>query len=152
MTKLEEIKTVNSLYMVLGDFNAHSPFDAHLYDPDGSYMNRLREIYAGNESTGNLIMGDLDYSVISSFLAFPLYDVIRDKTSGMAERGTFPGMVLGPVNNETQSQITDRLERIDYILVSRELKELTGEADVHNGDDTWYLSDHYPVSATFYFD
>lgn len=61
-------------------------------------------------------------------------------------------MVLGPVNNETQSQITDRLERIDYILVSRELKELTGEADVHNGDDTWYLSDHYPVSATFYFD
>lgn len=49
-------------------------------------------------------------------------------------------------------KLPDRLERIDYILVSRELKELTGEADVHNGDDTWYLSDHYPVSATFYFD
>lgn len=152
LQKLEEIKRRTDHFFVLGDFNAHSPFDAHLYEPDGYFMNRLRKNNKGKRSSGNLIMGELDYSVMASFLAFPLYDVVRNKTTGMAERGTFPGRVLGHVTDETTSQLISRIERIDYILVSPSLKKHTMNAEVHNGEENWMLSDHYPVSATFYFD
>lgn len=147
--KLEEIKDENSKYIVLGDFNAHSPFDADLYDPDGYFLNRLRKGNAGKGIDGNIYLNDLDYSVISSFLALPLYDVTRNYTTDMAERGSFPGRVLGPVNNETTEQLVSRLERIDYILASPEMKEKCIDAKVFNGEENWFLSDHYPVLAKF---
>ena len=150
--KLEKVKNENSKYIVLGDFNAHSPFDAHLNDPDGYFMNRLRKSNAGKGIDGNMYMNDLDYSVMASFLALPLYDVIREKTTGMSERGSFPGRILGPVNNETTEQLVSRLVRIDYILVSPSLKEKCIDAKVFNGESNWFLSDHYPVQAKFIFD
>lgn len=149
LVKLEEIKKENPQYMVLGDFNAHSPYDAHLYDPDGYLLNHRRKNNAGKGMDGNIYMNDLDYSVMTSFLAFPLYDAIQKNTTGMSERGTFPGRVLGPANNESMEQLISRLERIDYILVSPALKEKCVDAKVHNGKDNWFLSDHYPVEATF---
>jgi endonuclease/exonuclease/phosphatase family metal-dependent hydrolase len=147
--KLEEIKNENSKYIVLGDFNSHSPFDADLYEPDGYFLNRLRKSNVGKGIDGNIFMNDLDYSVIASFLAFPLYDVTRTYTSGLKERGSFPGRVLGPVNNETTEQLDSRLERIDYILVSPALKDKCIDAKVFNGEENWFLSDHYPVQAKF---
>ncbi len=147
--KLNAIKEENSNYVVLGDFNAHSPFDAHLYDPDGYFMNRLRK--SNEKKDGNFSMNDLDYSVMASFLAVPLYDVIRKNTTGMRERGSFPGRVLGPVNNETTEQLVSRLERIDYILVSSSLNEKCIDAKINNGMENWFLSDHYPVQAKFIF-
>ena len=149
--KLNAIKKENSNYVVLGDFNAHSPFDAHLYDADGYFMNRLRKSNEGKGIDGTIFMNDLDYSVMASFSAFPLYDVIRTKTSGIHERGSFPGRVLGPVNNETAEQLVSRLERIDYILVSPAMKEKCIDAKVNNGEENWFLSDHYPVQAKFIF-
>jgi endonuclease/exonuclease/phosphatase family metal-dependent hydrolase len=149
--KLTAIKEKNSNYVVLGDFNAHSPFDAHLYDPDDYFMNRLRKSNEGKGINGNIYMNDLDYSVLSSFLALPLYDVIRNYTTSINERGSFPGRVLGPVNNETTEQLVSRLERIDYILVSPSLKEKCIDAKINNGRENWFLSDHYPVQAKFIF-
>ncbi len=150
--KLNALKEKNSNYLVLGDFNAHSPFDAHLYDPNGYFMNRLRKSNEGKGIDGNMYMNDLDYSVMASFLALPLYDVVREKTTGMIERGSFPGRVLGPVNNETTEQLVSRLERIDYILVSPSLKEKCIDAKINNGAENWFLSDHYPVQAKFILD
>jgi len=147
--ELEEIKSANSRYIVLGDFNAHSPFDADLYDSDGYFMKRLRKNNADKGINGNIFMNDLDYSVVASFLAFPLYDVTRNYTTGINERGSFPGRVLGPVNNETTEQLVLRLERIDYILVSPALKLKCIDAKVFNGEENWFLSDHYPVQAKF---
>jgi len=149
LSKLEEIEMENPLYMVLGDFNAHSPFDAHLYDPDGYLLNRRRTSSAGKGMDGNIYLNNLDYSVMASFLGFPLYDVTQKYTTGINERGTFPGRVLGPVNDESTEQLVSRLERIDYILVSPELLKRSVDAKVHNGQDNWFLSDHYPVEATF---
>jgi exodeoxyribonuclease-3 len=147
--KLEEIRLSNSRYIVLGDFNAHSPFDADLYDPDGYFLNRLRESNKGKDLDGNVINGGLDYSVISAFLSFPLDDVVRKFTHGLSERGSFPTLILGPVNHETDDQLRSRLERIDYILVSEELEPECISAKVCNGPDNDYLSDHYPVMAVF---
>ncbi len=149
--KLNAIKKENSNYVVLGDFNAHSPFDAHLYDADGYFMNRLRKSNEGKGIDGTIFMNDLDYSVMASFLAAPLYDVVRTKTHSINERGSFPGRVLGPVNNETAEQLVSRLERIDYILVSPAMKEKCIDAKVNNGEENWFLSDHYPVQAKFIF-
>jgi|GEM_PF-743032 len=147
--RLNEIKEENPKYIVLGDFNSHSPFDADLYDPDGYFMNRLRKSNAGKGINGNIFMDDLDYSVIAYFLAFPLYDVTKDYTTGMNERGSFPGRILGPINDETIEQLVSRLERIDYILVSPGLKKKCLDAKVYNGEENWFLSDHYPVQAKF---
>ena len=149
LDKLNEIGKASSKIIVLGDFNAHSPFDAHLYDPEGELLNRLRKSNEGKGLDGNVVNGDLDYSVMAGFLSFPLYDVTRKFTAGMAERGSFPARVLGPVNNETVQQLESRMERIDYILVSPELEPKCVDAQVCNGEQNWLLSDHYPVIAIF---
>ncbi len=151
LRKLEKIKNENSRYIVLGDFNAHSPFDAHLYDSDGYLLKRLRENNSDKGINGNVFMNDLDFSVMASFLAFPLYDVARNYTTGINERGSFPGRVLGTFNNETTEQLVARLERIDYILVSPSMIEKCIDAKVNNGVENWFLSDHYPVQAKFIF-
>jgi len=150
LEKIAAVREHNIYYMVLGDFNSHSPFDADLYDPDGELLTRLRERHPDEVvEEGNLSYGDLDYSVMSSLLAFPLIDVCRPFTSGMNERGSFPGRVLGPVNNESEEELVSRLERIDYILASPELSIKCTGARVWNGKENHYLSDHYPVSAEF---
>ena len=149
LEKLEQIKLENSKYIVLGDFNAQSPFDADLYDPDGYLLNRLRKSNKGKGIDGNLYLNDLDYSVIADFLSFPMYDVTKQYTTGMEERGSFPGRILASVNNETEEELVSRLERIDYILVSPGLVKKCVSSKVCNGKDNWYLSDHYPVIAEF---
>lgn len=147
--KLENIAKTTSNYVVLGDFNAHSPFDADLYDPHGKLLNRLRNSNVGKGLDGNVVNGNFDYAVMSKFLSFPLYDLVQKYSAGLAARGSFPGQVLAEVNNESSEQLVSRLERIDYIMVSPELYMKSLDAKVHNGEGNWYLSDHYPVSASF---
>jgi endonuclease/exonuclease/phosphatase family metal-dependent hydrolase len=42
LNKLEEAAGINSNYFVMGDFNAHSPFDADLYK-NNLLLDRLRK-------------------------------------------------------------------------------------------------------------
>jgi exodeoxyribonuclease-3 len=149
LKKLSAVRSENSEYMVLGDFNAHSPFDADLYDPDGPLLQKLRESNKDKPIEGNLFNDNLDYAVIASFLAFPLLDVCQPFTSGMAERGSFPGQVLGKGDPEAKKELLVRLERIDFILVSPELNKRCISAKVCNGEENHDLSDHYPVVAEF---
>ena len=150
LEKFASVREHNPYYIVLGDFNSHSPFDADLYDPEGDLLTRLNEQYPEKAAVeGNLSYGDIDYSVMSALLAFPLIDVCRPFTSGIEERGSFPGRVQGPVNNESEEQLVSRLERIDYVLASPELSVICTGARVCNGKENHYLSDHYPVMAEF---
>lgn len=151
LDRLDEVRKNNGKYMVLGDFNAHSPIDADLYDPEGPLLKRLRASNKDKPLEGNLFYGELEYGVISSLLAFPLLDVCQPFTKGMQERGSFPGQVLGEVNNETKEDLLERLERIDFILVSPEMAEKCYDAKVCNKEENYYLSDHYPVVAVFDF-
>jgi len=149
LDKLEHIKAENTKYIVLGDFNSHSPFDADLYTTDGFVVSNLRESDEDKGLDGNCDNGQPDYAVIAGFLSSPLYDVTRNFTSGMTERGSFPARVLFLEKNETEEHLLSRLERIDYILVSPELNTKCVNAKVCNGEENWYLSDHYPVIADF---
>ncbi|MCK0190261.1 endonuclease/exonuclease/phosphatase family protein [Arenibacter sp. F20364] len=147
--KLEAIIETSSKYVVLGDFNDHSPFDADLYDPNGYLLKRLRESNAEKGLKGNIINGNFDYAVMSKFLSIPLYDVVQKFSAGISERGSFPGRVLAKINKESEEKLASRLERIDYIMVSPDLNKKCLQAKVHNAAGNWYLSDHYPVSARF---
>jgi len=149
LDKLEKVRQNNDKYVVLGDFNAQSPLDADLYDPDGPLLIRLRESNKDKPEKGNLFNGELDYAVMSSFLAFPLIDVCQRFTEGMAQRGSFPGQVLGEVNDESKESLISRMQRIDYIMVSPALSLQCTDANVCNGKENYYLSDHYPVIAEF---
>ncbi|WP_164111590.1 MULTISPECIES: exodeoxyribonuclease III [Sphingobacterium] len=149
--KLKTIRAQSKDYIVLGDFNAHSPFDGDLYDPKGYFLERMRAQNKGKGINGNLLNDELDYSVISSFLAFPLIDVVQKFTQGIPQRGSFPTLALAPINQETDQQMFDRLERIDYILTSPDLATKCIGAKVYNGKANGLLSDHYPVVAEFQF-
>ncbi|NQU54002.1 MAG: endonuclease/exonuclease/phosphatase family protein [Bacteroidetes bacterium] len=146
--KLEKVAESNSKYLVMGDFNSLSPFDAHLYKNE-ILLNIMRRVNVDKPKTGNLVDNELDFAVISKFLSFPLIDVCQKRTEGMAQRGSFPGRILSKVNDETEEQLVSRLQRIDYILASPELGRNCVRAEVYNGEANWYLSDHYPVGAEF---
>lgn len=147
--KLLEIEKTNPKFIVLGDFNAHSPFDADLYDVDGALMQRAQASNQGKGLDGNIEHSVFDYAVMSGFISFPLYDVTSLFTNGMGERGSFPGKILGTKSKETAEELEARLNRIDYIMVSDALVLKCTGSSVHNGAENWMLSDHYPVSASF---
>ncbi len=149
LEKLNDVRKGNNQFMVLGDFNAQSPIDMDLYDPEGPLLKKLRESNEDKSRDENLFNDNLDYAVISSFLAFPLLDVCQRFTSGLEERGSFPGQILGEGNLEVERELRSRLERIDFILVSPELNKRCISAKVCNGEENYYLSDHYPVIAEF---
>lgn len=149
LKKLAEIAQSTPNYVVLGDFNAHSPFDASLYEPEGAFMSRLFNNHRDKGLEGNMDHDRLDFAVMSSFLSIPLYDVVEKYSHGMKERGSFPGRILGRVNHESGEELQARLERIDYIMVSASMRDKCRRAKVHNGEANWFLSDHYPVSAVF---
>ncbi len=147
--KVKKISKENGQAIVLGDFNSHSPFDADLYLADGYFLEGLKKSDNGKGETGNLDRGDIEYGVMSSLLALPLYDVVRKYSSGIQERGSFPARALGAINKETPQQLDSRKERIDFIMVSSDLYQKSVSAQVLNGEPTWFLSDHYPVVSTF---
>lgn len=151
LEKLADVRKDNDLYLVMGDFNAHTPMDADLYDPNGALLTRLRKSNKDKPVKGNLFNGNLDFAVLSSLLAFPLLDVCQPFTKGMAQRGSYPSRVHGNINNESATDLTSRMERIDFILASPEMNKKCTSAKVCNGPDNYYLSDHYPVVAAFEF-
>lgn len=147
LKKIKEIAKTNKNYLVIGDFNALSPFDADLYK-NNILLDRMRESNKDKGNSGNLVDNEFDYAVLSDFLAFPLTDVCMKFTTGMAERGSYPGRV-GNVTKKSKKYLIKRLERIDFILVSPELGKNCLDAEVYNGEENWYLSDHYPAGAIF---
>jgi len=148
--KLKVIMVENPSCVVLGDYNAHSPFDADLYDDDGVLLYRYREGNKGKGLDGNIANNTFDYAVISSFLSLKLEDVVQKYTQGLSQRGSFPTRVFESDDEKaTPQQSTAKMERIDYILVSSELAKKCINAQVYNGKPTWFLSDHYPVIAEF---
>jgi len=137
----------NSKYIVLGDFNAHSPFDGDFDLKYPHQLERTRRSDQGNEKYKNLREGMFDYSVISSFLALPLMDVCQ-RYVPLNYRSSFPA----PINVGkwlTAEEMPKTKCRIDFILVSPELSPLCTGAYIYNGEATHYLSDHFPVAATF---
>jgi exodeoxyribonuclease III len=151
-TIVDTLKNRTDKYIVLGDFNAHSPFDSefHLQKPDllKKYEKGDKESESRGSSYRNLTDNHLDYSVMSDFLSFPLVDVTQ-RFVPLHNRFTFPTPILIGVWR-TAGNIGRTQERIDYILASPELSRFCKEVTIYNNaDEVDYISDHYPVEAVF---
>lgn len=141
------IKELNDdSYIILGDFNAHSPMDASWLEKNQSLKAKYMPAKKGKHT--NLRLGEFDYSVISEFLACPSVDVCLSKIK-LEEGFTFPTPALvGNYNNTSQTIVQNR-ERIDYILTSPALAKHCSEVEIFNKSETHMLSDHYPILARF---
>ena len=139
-------KLENESYIILGDFNAHSPIDASWMEVNNSLKTKYEN--SKNDNYSNLRLGEFDYSVISEFLSCPAVDICLNNID-LQKAYTFPAPVLiGNYNNTAQTILQNR-ERIDFILVSPKLAKLCVKADVFNKNETDMFSDHYPIVAEF---
>ncbi|MCD8194504.1 MAG: endonuclease/exonuclease/phosphatase family protein [Tannerellaceae bacterium] len=131
-------------YLILGDFNSISPFDA-----DGLEKHEAQRLGSiaydqKNEHVQNLRGEQYDYSVMSTFLSTGATDICRMFTS-VEERRTCP-TAFSIKKQWGDPEAIQRSNRIDYILVSPSLVPSCINGTIHNGIDTDHLSDHYPVS------
>ncbi len=145
-SRMAEISEQQDKVIVLGDFNAVSPFDADLYRDNEAMMKALRGSDEAHDHVRNLFHDELEFGVLSSFLGYPLIDVVQRYTKGLDQRISFPSQVFE--KSEGEGRRFDS-SRIDYILVSPSLGASCTGARVVNDQPAYYLSDHYPVVAEF---
>lgn len=148
LTRLSKIAKTQNKYIVLGDFNAVSPFDADLYKDEGGRLKAMQESESKHDHVRNLFQGQLEYGVMSAFLSFPLIDVVQKHTLGLDQRISSPTQVFEEDKGEGRHPNS---KRIDYILISPSIEPGCTNAQVLNMEETFYLSDHYPVLAEFKF-
>jgi len=146
ISKLKEIRKQDNEVIVLGDFNAVSPFDAQFYKGNKEMLSSMLASEKKHKHVRNLLKGELEYGAISSYLSFPLIDVVQSHTKEFEERLSCPTQIFEKEMNKGRPIGS---LRIDYILTSPELAKKCTYARVLNGAHTFYLSDHYPVMAEF---
>ena len=137
---IEYIRKENLDNVVLaGDMNSHSPMDAEYMEHSAI---DLTAKYGGKESK-NLLNGKLDYSVIATYMSYPLIDACQKYTKP-EERFSYPTPILYsiPKNLDIRRKTN---ERLDYIFLSADLSKNLIEGFIWNGEDTEYLSDHFPI-------
>lgn len=146
------IKNKQEKFMVLGDFNSHSPYDAGFDAANSETLiqnqkgDSLRFVEKGHAAHQTLRNGTFDYSVMSRFLSLPLIDVVQ-KHVEESRKTSFPTPLVTqelPPRQHAKPQ-----QRIDYILVSPYFEFTCTHAEVVNTGIPDTLSDHYPVVATF---
>lgn len=132
--------------LVMGDLNAHSPFDAERMETRVGLMKAMVTSDCERTDSGrNLNGGRFEYSVISTFLAASLHDTGRAYVPE-GERYSYPTRIL--VSTPKGEAVRQQWERLDYILVSDALRPLCVEGTIYHTPETDYLSDHYPVGLT----
>lgn len=146
------IQTGQEKFMVLGDFNAHSPFDIN-FDKSNPTELRLaqktdstRLAEKGKEAFINLRNNKIDYSVMSRFFSMPLIDVVKPKVADSNLKSFPTPLVTGHM---APSETATFQKRIDYILASPYFEDKVIHAEIINYGIPERLSDHFPVVAIF---
>lgn len=131
--------------LVMGDFNAYSPFDADEVESHTALKANMAEWDKKQPVYRNMRGNKFDYSVLACFLSSGFADACQLFVPA-AQRMSYPAAFL-----YNWSWGDPRLkmlgERLDYILVSPALTPYCTQARVHNGTETEGISDHYPVSV-----
>jgi exodeoxyribonuclease III len=148
------IETGQDKFMVLGDFNAHSPFDASFdaNNPQAKALaieaDSIRRAEKGDEAFINLRNKRIDYSAMSTFLSIPLIDVVQMQVAE-ANRKSFPTPLATKALDPAKAAVYQ--QRLDYILVSPYFEDKCSYAEIINYGEPDKLSDHYPVVGIFDF-
>lgn len=146
---VEKIRSSKSdKYIILGDFNAHSPFDEGILKNNKSLLQKYTN-EKNKKGYSNLRLGAFDYSVVSTFLGLPAIDVTKNFVDIKA-RFTFPTPALIGIY-QTADEVELNKERIDYILTSPIISKSCKNVSIFNSGMTENLSDHYPIMAEFQF-
>jgi len=130
--------------LVMGDFNALSPFDADLMETRTDLKKQMAESENEQKEYQNSRGKLFDYSVVSQFLANGFFDPVQVYVPTDC-RGSFPTSALSDLE-WGDPRLEQQKQRIDYILVSPALAPRIKGATVHNGKEADRISDHYPVS------
>jgi len=112
--------------IVMGDFNSLSPQDIDGYEGDEALLDRMRASDAKHDHVENLSEGQIDYSVMQTFLDAGLVDLYAKHRESDAEPGH---------------------RRIDFILATKDLSERLVGTDWLVGKPFTSMSDHPPTSA-----
>lgn len=132
--------------LIMGDFNAYSPFDAEEVETHTELKKNMRGWDKAHPEYGNMRGEQFDYSVLSQFLSQGFADPVKMFVPA-TKRMSYPTATL----YEWQwgdARLPLLGERLDYILVSPDLVPHCINASVHNGKALEGISDHYPVSLT----
>lgn len=130
--------------LVMGDFNAYSPFDADLIETHTTLKENMIGWDKSHPEYGNMRGERFDYSVLSKFLSLGFADPVKMFVPA-EKRMSYPAATLYEWQwGDPRLQMLG--ERLDYILVSPALAPACVNAAVHNGPDLEGISDHYPVS------
>lgn len=135
-------------FIILGDFNSHSPFDEELLKQNLQLLKKYEE--SKSDKYSNLRLGEFDYSVVSRFIALPVIDV-SNKFVSIADRFTFPTPVLIGSYRKTMDEVKQTRERIDYILANPVISKSCSKVTIYNQGEADTFSDHYPLMAEFDF-
>lgn len=146
LDRLSKLNKTQDKYIVLGDFNAVSPFDEQFYRANKDMIASMKASEKQHAHVRNLFNGAIEYGVISKLLGFPLMDVTQKFTSTLEDRISCPTQVFETKKGEGRHKNSTR---IDYILASPTLANMCVSSKVFNKEATYYLSDHYPVMAAF---
>ena len=145
----ERVRAVGDApFLILGDYNSHSPIDHDLDRCRSALLERYRQSDAENETHNNLRLGEFDVGVLATFLALPAVDVVAG-SADPPRRFSYPAPALIGQYGQTAETVVEYQERIDYILASPELATRCTGATIVNTGETDGLSDHYPVVAQF---
>ena len=131
-------------YLLMGDLNAYSPFDADEVETHTTLKKNMLDWDRKNPKYGNMRGNHFDYSVLSEFFSIGLTDIIQQFVPAK-DRMSYPAAFLNKLEWNDPS-LKMRRERLDYILVSPSLVPNCQKAFVHNGPENEGISDHYPVS------
>ncbi|EAZ81654.1 endonuclease/exonuclease/phosphatase family protein [Algoriphagus machipongonensis] len=151
LREAQQIKTriqeqASDQYIILGDFNSYSPFDAYWLESKSDLRTKMSE--EKNEKYSNLRLGEFDYAPMSEFLSIPAIDVSLGKVDS-EESYTFPTPALVGLYDQTAESILENRVRIDYILASPTLAQACSQVEIFNQGIPETLSDHYPMMAVF---
>jgi endonuclease/exonuclease/phosphatase family metal-dependent hydrolase len=122
-------------WIIAGDLNSLSERDAAYYEP-------LTKFTATNKLKAKFLTPDsksIDYTTINHFIEQGYIDTLRDCDQF---RPTVPAKLEVDPMHALQM-------RLDYILTTKELTEKLIGANVLDNETTAFLSDHYPVLASF---
>lgn len=126
--------------IILGDFNAFSPYDSAFYATTG-IQDSMRAGQQHNKILRNLNdNNELDYQVIRTFLQAGYYDsyaLFYPEFSASYPSRAYP-----------DAPISEKI-KIDHILLSGALKDACKSTVIIKDPVTDTLSDHYPVKAVF---
>ncbi|SKB39750.1 endonuclease/exonuclease/phosphatase family protein [Daejeonella lutea] len=123
-------------WILMGDFNSLSPQDSLNYK-DGRIIQNLKNYEKNYPPRKKLDNGQIDYQVISHVLAAGFLDGLRLIRKDFVK-------TVHPKAFEPKTG-TDITSRIDFIFVSRDLKNQVHSAKVVMDSFTDKYSDHYPV-------